>query len=165
MLSSRFPVAVQILIILQWCSDDVKITSEVIASSVNTNPVIIRRIMGYLKKHDLITTASSADGAKLLKKADQITLLDVYKAVELTEANKLFALHENTNPYCPIGSRINDVLELHLGEARNALEVKLDSITIQDLVSEFIPFDDFTSSPEYKSIERFFPNSNNINNK
>lgn len=154
MLSSRFPVAVQILIILAWSAPEVKITSDIIARSVNTNPVIIRRVMGYLKKHDLITTASSSDGAKLLKAASEITLLDAYKAVELTESNRLFGLHENTNPYCPIGSRINEVLENHLGEARQALENKLGSISIQDLVEEFTTFEEFLASPEYKRFEK-----------
>lgn len=160
MLSSRFPVAVQILIILAWCSPEVKITSDIIALSVNTNPVIIRRVMGYLKKHDLITAASSIEGAKLVKAAGETTLLDVYKAVELTEANRLFGLHENTNPHCPIGSRINEVLESHLGEARQALEAKLESITIQDLVSEFTTFEEFLASSAYKEFEKTIDNLN-----
>lgn len=52
-LSSRFPVAVQIIIIIAWCPEDVKVTSEVLAVSVNTNPALIRRIMRYLKKQSL----------------------------------------------------------------------------------------------------------------
>ncbi len=157
MLSSRFPVAVQILIVLAWSPKYVKITSDIIATSVNTNPVIIRRIMGYLKKHGLITSATSAGGAKLFKPADQITLLEVYKAVELTEEHKLFGLHENPNPHCPIGSRINEVLELHLGEARKALEDTLENITIQDLVGEFTSFEDFSSSPRgHKMMDKLF---------
>lgn len=157
MLSSRFPVAVQILIILHWCPDNVKVTSELISTSVNTNPVIIRRIMAYLKKHQLIATASSSEGAKLLKSPEDISLLDVYNAVELTEENQLFALHENTNPYCPIGSRINEVLTLPLYEARLALENSLARISIADLTDEFIAFGDFASSANYKAIEKLFP--------
>ncbi|NLB88659.1 MAG: Rrf2 family transcriptional regulator [Syntrophomonadaceae bacterium] len=157
MLSSRFPVAVQILILLAWCPKEVKLTSDIIAFSVNTNPVIIRRIMGQLKKHGLITTASSKKGARLLKSADEITLLDVYNAVELTEDNKLFGFHANPNPHCPVGSRINEVLELHLGEARAALENALRNITIQGLMGEFQSFEDFMATSGQKLIERFLP--------
>lgn len=159
MLSSRFPIAVQILILLAWCPEEVKLTSDIMAYSVNTNPVIIRRIMGYLKKHGLITAASSTKGAKLIKLPADISLLDVYNAVELTEANKLFGLHENPNPHCPIGSRINEVLGQRLEEARAALENELKKISIQDLMGEFQSFDDFISASGDKVMEIFSANN------
>ncbi|HZJ85238.1 MAG TPA: Rrf2 family transcriptional regulator [Syntrophomonadaceae bacterium] len=157
MLSSRFPVAVQILIIMAWCPDNVKITSELLATSVNTNPVIIRRIMAYLKNQGLITTASSIDGAKLIKAAEDITLLDVYKAVELTADNQLFGLHENTNPHCPIGKHINTVLKTHLGEARRALENSLSEISISELTKEFSPFAEFYNNLGLDGAKKLAP--------
>ncbi len=156
MLSSRFPVAVQMIIIMAWCPEDVKITSELLASSVNTNPVIIRRIMGYLKKHALITT-SRTDGVKLAKSPEDISLLELYQAVELTSDNKLFALHENTNPHCPIGQNINQVLELHLGEARKALENSLAKTTINDLTAEFIPFTEYLDNLSVQGAKKLAP--------
>lgn len=140
-LSSRFPVAVQILIIIAWCPEDVKVTSRLLAVSVNTNPALIRRIMGYLKKYGLITIAAGTGGAKLAKPAGEITLLDVYRAVELTDENELFGIHEAPNPYCPIGSRINEVLKQPLEEARRALEEALQKVTIGELAGRFPPFD------------------------
>lgn len=140
-LSSRFPVAIQILIILAWVPDEVKVTSEILAKSVNTNPVLIRRIMGYLKRGDLITVPKGIGGAKLTKDPDEITLLDVYKVVELTEENQLFGLHDSPNPYCPIGRKINSVLKPHLDTAREALENSLGQVKIGELVKSFPPFD------------------------
>lgn len=140
-LSSRFPVAVQMLIILAWCPEDVKITSDAIAASVNTNPVLIRRIMGYLKKADLLSVAPGTGGTKLTRNSNEITLLDVYQAVELTDEDRLFGLHETPNLQCPIGSRINEVLLPHLEVARRALEASLASVTIEELLEEFPPFD------------------------
>jgi len=101
---------VQLLIILAWCPEDLKVTSDAIAFSVNTNPALIRRIMGYLKKADLISVAPGTGGMKLARDIDQITLLDVYRAMELTDEDRLFGLHETQNPRCPIGNRINQVL-------------------------------------------------------
>jgi len=140
-LSSRFPVAVQLLIVLAWCPDDYKVTSGMLAFSVNTNPALIRRIMGYLKKAGLISVAAGTGGAKLAKVAGEITLLDVYRAVELTDQDSLFGLHETTNKRCPIGSRINGVLAPHLEQARNALEESLSQVTVEQLTAAFPPFD------------------------
>ncbi|NMA68748.1 MAG: Rrf2 family transcriptional regulator [Desulfitobacterium sp.] len=140
-LSSRFPVAVQILIILAWVPDEVKVTSEILAKSVNTNPVLIRRIMGYLKRGELIIIPTGIGGANLTKKPTEITLLDVYRAVELTEENQLFGLHDSPNPHCPIGKEINSVLKIHLDNAREALENRLAQVNIAELVESFPPFD------------------------
>lgn len=140
-LSSRFPVAVQLLIILAWCPDTYKVTSEVLALSVNTNPVLIRRIMGYLKKAALISVTAGTGGAALARDAGEITLLDVYRAVELTADDGLFGLHDKPNPRCPIGSRFNDVIAPHLDQARQALEQSLSQVTIEQLTHDFPPFD------------------------
>lgn len=141
-LSSRFPVAVQILIVLAWLPQNLKATSEAIAKSVNTNPVLIRRIMGYLKRGELIYIPPGTGGAKMTREPAKITLLDVYKAVELTEENELFGLHENPNPYCPIGKEINSVLKPHLDNAREALENSLAQVNIAQLMDSFPPFDE-----------------------
>lgn len=140
-LSSRFPVAVQILIIIAWTPDQYKVTSDILAESVNTNPVLIRRIMSQLKKAGLITVAAGTGGARLARDAGDISLLDVYRAVELTRQDALFGLHESPNPKCPIGKRINSVLLPHLDEARNNLEQSLSGVTIQQLTREFPEFD------------------------
>ncbi|CFX80445.1 Transcription regulator Rrf2-like [Syntrophomonas zehnderi OL-4] len=139
-LSSRFPVAVQILIIIAWCPEDVKITSELMARSVNTNPALIRRILGYLKNAGLVNVAAGTGGTTLTRDAEKITLLDIYRAVELTNQSRLFGLHETTNSECPIGRNINEVLTPHLEQARMALEASLEEVTIEQLKKEFPPF-------------------------
>lgn len=140
-LSSRFPVAVQSLLVMAWCPEDYKITSDVLAYSVNTNPVLIRRIMGYLKSAGLIMVAAGTGGARLARDAAQITLLDVYRAMKLTDGDALFGLHEQPNPQCPIGKDINRVLTPHFDRARQALEDSLEQVTIQQLIADFPPFD------------------------
>lgn len=140
-LSSRFPVAVQLLILMAWCPDGFKITSEVMALSVNTNPALIRRIIGYLKNAGLVLVAQGTGGARLAKDARDITLLDVYQAVELTDKDMLFGLHETPNPKCPIGKNINDVLTPHLDRSIKAMEESLNNVTIQKLMEEFPSFD------------------------
>ncbi|NLA11816.1 MAG: Rrf2 family transcriptional regulator [Firmicutes bacterium] len=145
-LSSRFPVAVQMLIILAWCPKELKVTSELMALSVNTNAVLIRRIMGYLKRANLIAVAPGAGGTALTKDPFQITLLEIYRAVELTAGDRLFGLHEDQNLRCPIGKRINGLLGPHLEEARRALENSLAEITIGELLQQIPPYNRLPSA-------------------
>nr|WP_163876730.1 Rrf2 family transcriptional regulator [Paenibacillus favisporus] len=78
-------------------------TSDFIATSVNTNPVVIRRINILLKKAELITTQIGVVGVNLIHDPEDITLLDIYKAVTNLD-NRLFEVHNAPNPECPVGS-------------------------------------------------------------
>ncbi|MDU7476058.1 MAG: Rrf2 family transcriptional regulator, partial [Paenibacillus macerans] len=86
-ISTRFSIAVHTLSLIAVTPD---CTGDFIAGSVNTNPVIIRRIMGMLKKAGLVEVRPGVGGAALLKEPDRITLLDVYRAVNVAEENQLF---------------------------------------------------------------------------
>lgn len=133
-ISSRFTVAVHILSLLA-ISSNVLCTSEWIAASVNTNPVVIRRIMGMLKKSGMVSVTSGTGGASLLKDLNEITLLDVYKAVEVVEEGELFQFQEHPNPNCPVGANIQGVLELVLFRSQEAMEGVLKEVTMEELVN------------------------------
>lgn len=130
-LSSRFSIAVHILILS--AITDKNCTSEFIASSVNTNPVLIRRIIGFLKKSELVNVQAGTGGTFLLKAASEITLLDVYNAVEVTEDNKLFNFHKG-NIKCKVGANIESILGSAFRNAQNAMENELKKVTIQDII-------------------------------
>lgn len=133
-ISSRFTVAVHILSLVAIESNEL-CTSEWIAESVNTNPVVIRRIIGKLRNAGLIQVRQGLGGATLQKSLKEITLLDVYRAVEVVEEGELFQFHEKPNPNCPVGANIEAVLELILLRAQEAMESVLHEITMEELVS------------------------------
>ena len=133
-ISSRFTVAVHILSLIS-IQKNVLCTSEWIAGSVNTNPVVIRRIMGMLKKAGMVSVTSGTGGASLIRNLNEITLLDVYKAVEVVEEGELFQFHENPNPDCPVGANIQGVIELILISAQEAMERVLKEVTMEELVN------------------------------
>jgi DNA-binding IscR family transcriptional regulator len=110
-------------------------TSEWIAGSVGTNPVIIRRVLGQLKKAGFVTVRAGSGGAFLRKGLDEINLLDVYRAVDVVEEGQLFNIHEEPNPQCPVGANIQTVLQLLLSRAQEAMESILRDITMEELVS------------------------------
>lgn len=132
-ISSRFSIAVHILSLLS-IESSAHCTSEWIAGSVNTNPVVIRRVLGLLKKAGLVHVRAGAGGASLAKELDQITLLEIYRAVDVVEEGQLFHIHEQPNPSCPVGANIQFVLELILNRAQNAMEEILGGVKMSELV-------------------------------
>ena len=132
--SSRLPIAVHILLAIVEFEGKEKTTSAFLAGSVNVNPVIIRNTLGQLKAAGLVTVKAGEGGASLAKEPKDITLLDVFDAVEKEEA--LFHFHENPNPECPVGKNVHAVLDNKLFAIREAMWEKMESITLQDLIDD-----------------------------
>ena len=136
-ISSRFAVAVHILSLLAVNSTSHN-TSDWIAGSVNTNPVIIRRVLGKLKKAGFVNVRSGTGGAYLVKELQDITLFAVYQAVEVVKEDNLFHLHEHPNPKCPVGANIQSVLQVVLVSAQSAMEEVLMKVTMAQLVTGLV---------------------------
>ncbi|MCZ8521163.1 MULTISPECIES: Rrf2 family transcriptional regulator [Paenibacillus] len=134
-ISSRFAVAVHILSLLEVNRGE-RITSDYIAGSVNTNPVVIRRLMSMLSRAGLVVTSAGVPGAVLSREADRITLLDIYRAVQAGEAEGLFSLHEKPNPQCTVGRGIQSTLEIAFSRAQTAMEEELGSVTLAAIVHD-----------------------------
>ncbi len=132
-ISSRFSVGIHILTLIELNKDGVS-SSEFLAGSVNTNPAVIRKIMGMLKKAGLIKVQPGIAGAELAKDLSDITLLDVYKAVHVVRDNELFSIHENPNPNCTVGRNIQNTIEPIFFKAQTALEKVLENVTIEDVI-------------------------------
>lgn len=135
-ISSRFTIAVHILICIETLKEDYKITSDFLASSVNVNPVVIRRLLQQLKKAGIINVKRGSGGAYIEKPLDEITLLDVYNAVECIDNGNLFHFHENPNSRCPVGRNIHSVLDRRLDSIQQAMEREMSSVTLQDIADD-----------------------------
>ncbi|MFB9447667.1 Rrf2 family transcriptional regulator [Dactylosporangium vinaceum] len=100
------------------------LTSEEVAASVNTNPVIVRRSLGDLQRAGLVTARRGAGaGFSLARGAEDITLLDVWLAVS---PEPLLALHHSEpNLECPVGRGIRPVLSDLYDEATEAFRATL----------------------------------------
>lgn len=135
-ISSRFTIAIHVLICIEKFKDDRKVTSEFLASSVNVNPVVIRRLLQQLKAVNLVKVARGSGGAVIAKPLCEISLLDVYHAVECVEEGKLFHFHENPNELCPVGGNIEKILNPKLESIQLAMEKEMNSITLADIMNE-----------------------------
>lgn len=134
-ISSRFSVGIHILALIDLNKEGVS-SSEFIASSVNTNPAVIRKLIGMLKKAGLVEVHPGIAGAKLAKERSGITLYDVYKAVNVVQENELFSVHDNPNPECPVGRNIQNTIEPLFAAAQLAMEKVLSSVTLEDIVKD-----------------------------
>ena len=109
------------------------LTSEQVAASVNTNPVIIRRSLGDLRRAGLVAVRHGAGaGWSLTRAPAEITLLDVYHAVA---AEPLFALHHTVpNLSCPVGKGIRPTLGAVYGRVERAVCDELADTSIADIL-------------------------------
>jgi Rrf2 family protein len=127
-------MAVHILAFLEHFKTQ-RVTSDFIAGSVGTNPVVIRRILGLLKAAGLVTSQQGSEGGFALgKRPRDISLLEVYQAVKAAEAGHLFSLHEHPHPECPVGGVIQGVLEHEFLDVQAAMEMALQDITLATIM-------------------------------
>jgi Rrf2 family protein len=131
--NQQFAVSCHLLAVLASCRD-VPVTSETIAASVNTNPVVIRRIMAHLRKHGLVDSRPGANGGwRLLRAPGEISLREVYCAVNHEDA---LAMHQHPNPECPIGANIQPALGAIFGEAQMAMEMALEKFNVATILEK-----------------------------
>ncbi len=132
-ISSRFTLAIHIFACIDTFGGTHKVTSDFLAGSTNVNPVIIRKILGQLKGAGLIDVARGTGGTAVTRPLEEITFLDVYRAVECIENGELFHFHDNPNTNCPVGRNIHHILDDKLLRVQKAMEDELASITLADL--------------------------------
>lgn len=132
--STRLPIATHILLCLDVLGDGNKFTSNVLAAGIGVNPVVVRNVLGMLKARGLVNVEPGVGGATLACDAADITLLDVFRAVE--DEVPLFHMHEHPDIKCPVGRNVQTVLGVRLDEAATAMEAQLASVTIADLAAD-----------------------------
>ena len=132
-ITSRFTVALHIFTCVEIFKDEYKVTSDFLAGSINTNPVLIRKILTQLKAAGLITVARGTGGIAVTRPLSEITFYDVYQAIEPVENGDLFHFHENPNPKCPVGRNIHALLDNKLKAIQSAMEDEMKKYTLEDL--------------------------------
>ena len=112
-ISSRFTMAIHMFACIDTFSDQ-KMTSDFMAASIGK-------------------VSRGTGGVTITRPLDQITFLDIYKAVECTPDEELFHFHENPNSNCPVGRNIHRVLDGRLLQVQKAMEDKLAGMTLADV--------------------------------
>ncbi len=136
-ISSRFTMAIHMFACINTFVDR-KMTSDFMAGSIGTNPVIIRKLLQQLKTAGLVEVARGTGGVTITKPLEEIRFLDVYRAVECSPDEELFHFHENPNPECPVGRNIHHILDDKLTRVQKAMERELAAITLADVKKELV---------------------------
>jgi len=134
--NSRLTLAVHTLTWLARYRDKYEFaTSERIAQSVNTNPVILRGLLGMMEKQHLVNVQHGSNaGWQIAREPEEITLLDVYRAVK---PDTLFALHHTQpNQQCIIGCGIRSTLGQVYANVQDAVDQELARTTIADVLRD-----------------------------
>ena len=92
--------------------------------------------MGQLKDAGIILSSKGKSGMDLGRPLEEITFLDIYKAVECVSGEGLFHFHEHPNMACPVGRNIHAILDGKLAEVETALEEKLGQKTMAEVVRD-----------------------------
>lgn len=132
-ISSRFTIALHIFACVDTFKEEYKVTSDFLAASINTNPVIVRKILSQLKNAGLINVARGTGGITFTRSSADITFFDVYEAIEPVENGDLFHFHDAPNPECPVGRNIHGLLDGKLLAIQSAMETEMKKYTIADI--------------------------------
>lgn len=138
MVATRFAVALHILLLLASrgsCAAGLPATSEWIARSVNTNPVVVRRITGQLARAGLVRVRRGPGGAELTRAPELITLCDVWRAMNMGLPGRMLPLHAEPNQACPVGRAIHTVLGPAFAGVERAMEGALATTTLAGLAA------------------------------
>ena len=130
--SCRFAMAVHVLAVLAYKEGD-RVTSADLAGSVNTNPVIVRRLLLALQRAKLVDTCKGAGlGSRLNHSPRRINMAQVYRAVEAAEP--CTTPSRKPNAACPVGQCMREELEKIFASAQNAMERDLEKTTLADVI-------------------------------
>jgi Rrf2 family protein len=134
MVATRFAVAIHILLLLACRRREGLATSQLIAESVNTNPVVVRRITGQLARAGLVRVRRGPGGADLARPPEMITLCDVWMAMHPGQTGPVLPLHSDPNTDCPIGREVHAVLTEAFASVEQAMFDAMRGKTLANLM-------------------------------
>ena len=136
-ISIKCSVAVHCLIFIHEAKGIAKVTSSLLAESTGSNPVVIRNILSALKKAGLITVPRGTGGAELCADPSQITLYQIYSALEPDGVTSIIGIHPCDGRPCPVAQNIRKVLEPPYHKIEDAVKEAMEEITLQSMIDDF----------------------------
>lgn len=135
MIRSKFSTSVHILTLLASMPDE-WLSSDYIASSLNSNPALVRKELSVLREAGLVESKEGKNGGSRLGKATKdIRMSDIFL---LVKNGHVFGYSPNEpNPQCAVGARINGALDELFGEIDNSIYEKLHSITLAEFTKKY----------------------------
>jgi len=130
--SSKFTTAIHLCIYID-CSNDELVSSQTLAESVKTNPVVIRRLIGQLRKQGIVGSVAGAKGGfYLAKPVDKLTLWDIYLVVR----DDKFFNKPKVNPDCKVSSNLAVLVDEVYSESELSMKNSMEKVTVAQLTDK-----------------------------
>jgi len=135
-MNTRFAVATHILAYLAHAQGQ-PVSSEVLASSAGTHPVVVRRLISTLRAAGLVRTQLGAGGGALLAQLSaNVSLLDVFEAMQEPEPDLFAVGNTNPNSRCNLGRVMQHTLEDLFGSAEQAMRNALAAVSLEHVMQQ-----------------------------
>ena len=132
-MDTKFSTAIHLLILVSEAEQPM--SSEQIETSVGTNPSYVRKVAARLSRTGIIEGRRGRSGFALLKAPEDISMLEVYRAVEQTDSVHVFDIHQNPSDECIVGRNIRPVLGGMFRHAEQVVEDELAGATLADCMA------------------------------
>ncbi|MDR1483169.1 MAG: Rrf2 family transcriptional regulator [Synergistaceae bacterium] len=135
-ISTKCSIALHLLVLLGVFKDK-KLTSEILAKSIGCNPVIVRNLIGSLKKAGIVDVQRGSGGAYLVADPETVTIWDVYQAVDTASLGELIGVHPNPSKACPVGSKIGRLLEKPFSLIADSIQKTMSCYTLRQMLDDY----------------------------
>lgn len=136
-LSMKCSVAVHCLIFIWEARGKTRVTSTLLAQSTGCNPVVIRNLLSALKKAGILRVSRGPGGAELSRDPEQITLYQIYTALEPRGLSSLIGIHSCEGRNCPVARNIRQVLRRPYRMIEEAVARTMEQVTLASMIEDF----------------------------
>lgn len=136
-LNTKCSIAVHALILIAEFGTATKVTSELLAKSIGCNSSAVRTILNTLQKAEIISIVRGIGGAHLEKAPAEVTLWDIYSALEPEGLNHMVGIHPNPSRLCPVGHHIEAVLAEPYSMIADSVKETMQKITLQQVLDHY----------------------------
>lgn len=121
-------------VLVHLAESDTPVTSEALAKAMDTNPVVLRRLMGGLRDAGLVASGKGHGGGwTLAARLEDVSLRDVHLALG---APPLVSLgFREDRPTCLVAQVVNASLQASVQQAEAALLDQLGAMSLADLAA------------------------------
>ena len=118
-------------------AEAVRVTSALLSQSTGTNAASVRTALSALKRAGIVDVARGMGGATLALRPEDVTLLDIYQAVEPTSLDDAIGIHHSGNPDCPVAQNIAAVLRDAYRPVADAMARAMRKVTLADMLADY----------------------------
>ena len=137
-ITNKFTIGVHIICAVEYFKKDREVTSSLLSLSTGANPVTVRTVISELRGAGLLDISQGKTGIGLKKDIKDISMLDVFNAVDGLDRDGLFHFHDNPNINCPVGRNIHKAMDDKLMKIQDSMNSQMAKIKIGDVYNDII---------------------------